>query len=240
MPDGGYSKRCIGQMPNERLWLGRPALMPSNTLSAATRRLRPNECPDTPDLDVGAPRRCFRIRRQRFVEAQDRSQPRRARQRSGDCIRGVREAGVARPPAAELTDAALERLLYRSAAPVEKRRPEPDWATVHRELKRAGLMLQLPWEEYRAAHPDGRGYSRYVAIRLMSRTERRRCGRPLLETDASLANLDGTNKCFAFSGTFVSLDCRAHTDAFGTVTGRVGWAFGPFGRSLLHGKGGLA
>ena len=80
---------------------------------------------------------------------------------AGDCIRRAREAGVAWPLAAELTDAALERLLYRSAAPVEKRRPEPDWAMVHRELKRAGVTLQLLWEEYRAAHPDGHGYSRF-------------------------------------------------------------------------------
>src|SRR6266851_2336183 len=56
-----------------------------------------------------------------------------------------------------------------------------------------------------------------------------------VETDASLANLDGTNTCFAFSGTFTSLNCRAHTDAFGTLTGRVGWAFGPFGRALAYG-----
>jgi len=61
-----------------------------------------------------------------------------------------------------------------------------------------------------------------------------------LETDASLANLDGTNTCFAASGTFTSFNCRAHTDAFGTATGRIGWAFGPFGRALLYGKGGLA
>jgi transposase len=80
---------------------------------------------------------------------------------AGDCIRRAREAGVAWPLAAELTDAGLERLLYRSAAPVEKRRPEPDWAMVHRELKRAGVTLQLLWEEYRAAHPDGHGYSRF-------------------------------------------------------------------------------
>jgi transposase len=32
---------------------------------------------------------------------------------------------------------------------------------VHRELKRAGVTLQLLWEEYRAAHPDGHGYSRF-------------------------------------------------------------------------------
>jgi transposase len=68
---------------------------------------------------------------------------------AGDCIRRAPEAGVAWPLAAELTDAALERLLYRSA----------DWATVHRELKRAGVTLQLLWEEYRAAHPDDHGYA---------------------------------------------------------------------------------
>jgi opacity protein-like surface antigen len=61
-----------------------------------------------------------------------------------------------------------------------------------------------------------------------------------IETDASLANLDGTNTCFAFSGTFSSLNCRAHTDSFGTATGRVGWAFGPFDRALVYGKGGFA
>ncbi|MGA3309848.1 MAG: outer membrane beta-barrel protein [Xanthobacteraceae bacterium] len=61
-----------------------------------------------------------------------------------------------------------------------------------------------------------------------------------IEADASLANLDGTNTCYAFSGTFTSFNCRAHTDAFGTFTGRVGWAFGPFDRSLLYVKGGAA
>ena len=82
---------------------------------------------------------------------------------AGDCIRRAQEAGVAWPLAAELTDAALERLLYRSAAPVGKRRPEPDWAMVHHELKRAGVTLQLLWGEYRAAQPDGHGYSRFVS-----------------------------------------------------------------------------
>ena len=35
---------------------------------------------------------------------------------------------------------------------------------VHRELKRAGVTLQLLWEEYRAAHPDGLGYSRFCQL----------------------------------------------------------------------------
>ncbi len=61
-----------------------------------------------------------------------------------------------------------------------------------------------------------------------------------VEADASLANLDGTNTCYAFSGTFDSLNCRAHTSSFGTLTGRVGLAFGPHDRSLAYIKGGAA
>jgi len=61
-----------------------------------------------------------------------------------------------------------------------------------------------------------------------------------VEADASLANLDGTNTCYGFSGTFTSFNCRANTDSFGTLTGRVGWAFGPYGRSLAYVKGGAA
>lgn len=61
-----------------------------------------------------------------------------------------------------------------------------------------------------------------------------------IEADATWANLDGTNTCYAFSGTFTSFNCRAHTNSFGTLTGRVGWAFGPSGRSLAYVKGGAA
>jgi transposase len=34
----------------------------------------------------------------------------------------------------------------------------------HRELRRPGVTLQLLWEEHRAAHPDGYGYSRYCEL----------------------------------------------------------------------------
>lgn len=41
-------------------------------------------------------------------------------------------------------------------------RPEPGWERVHRELTRhRGVTLQLPWLEYREAHPDGYQYSRF-------------------------------------------------------------------------------
>jgi hypothetical protein len=38
-----------------------------------------------------------------------------------------------------------------------------------------------------------------------------------VEADANWANVDGTTTCYAFSGFFVSANCRAHTDAFETL-----------------------
>jgi opacity protein-like surface antigen/outer membrane protease len=61
-----------------------------------------------------------------------------------------------------------------------------------------------------------------------------------IEVDLSAADLDGTNTCFAFSGFYVSANCRSHTTSLGTLTGRLGWAVGPQGRTLLYGKAGAA
>ena len=61
-----------------------------------------------------------------------------------------------------------------------------------------------------------------------------------LETDASWADMDGTNTCFAFSGFFISANCRAHIDALGTLTGRLGWTLPFDAQTLVYGKAGLA
>ena len=61
-----------------------------------------------------------------------------------------------------------------------------------------------------------------------------------IEADVSAADLDGTNTCFAFSGDFSSTNCRSHIDALGSVTGRLGWAAGGDGRTLLYLKIGRA
>src|SRR6202162_2791109 len=51
-----------------------------------------------------------------------------------------------------LSDAQLERLLYPPPPDVARQqRPVPDWAAVHRELRRPNVTLSLLWEEYRAA-----------------------------------------------------------------------------------------
>src|SRR6266550_6637102 len=84
---------------------------------------------------------------------------------AGDCIRRARRAGLSWPLPEDLSDAALERLVYPPPqVSATDRRSQPDWPTLHRELRRPGVTLQLLWEEYRSAHPDGYGYSRYCEL----------------------------------------------------------------------------
>jgi opacity protein-like surface antigen len=61
-----------------------------------------------------------------------------------------------------------------------------------------------------------------------------------LEVEASAVDADGTNTCLAYSGNFVSANCRTRQHAMGSITGRIGHAFGPQGRSLAYIKGGAA
>jgi transposase len=67
---------------------------------------------------------------------------------------------LAWPLPEDLDDGRLEALLFPppSGTPADQR-PMPDWAWVHRELRRPDVRLALLWEEYRAGAPDGFGYS---------------------------------------------------------------------------------
>ena len=84
---------------------------------------------------------------------------------AGEVIRRAKRAGLSWPLPDNLSDESIERLVY-PPTPIatEDRRPQPEWAAVHRELRRAGVTLQLLWEEYRDAHRDGYGYSRYCDL----------------------------------------------------------------------------
>ena len=67
------------------------------------------------------------------------------------------------PP--EMDDDALERLLFPREGQPAKSRPEPEFGAIHLELRRCKhVTLQLLWEEYREAHPDGYEYSRYCDL----------------------------------------------------------------------------
>ncbi|GGI78859.1 hypothetical protein GCM10007973_14410 [Polymorphobacter multimanifer] len=73
----------------------------------------------------------------------------------------AREAGLCAwplPPGHD-DDAALARLLFHRVGRPPRDRHEPDWQRVERELKRKGVTLLLLWQEYRADHPDGYGYT---------------------------------------------------------------------------------
>jgi len=78
----------------------------------------------------------------------------------------VEAAGLSWPLPDDLTDEALDRLLFpRSGCrPGFRRRVEPDWAMVARELKRPGVTLMTLWEEYRESEPEGYGYSRFCDL----------------------------------------------------------------------------
>src|SRR6478735_156978 len=84
---------------------------------------------------------------------------------AGECIRRARRAGLSWPLPEGLADETLERRLFPPPTVAARdRRPQPNWVAVHRELRRPGVTLQLLWEEHRAVHPNGYGYSRFCEL----------------------------------------------------------------------------
>ena len=79
----------------------------------------------------------------------------------GEILRRAKLAGIAYPLPVEMSEPALEAVLYPPQAPSSNKRPEPDWSAVHRELRRKGVTLDLLWQEYKAERPDGYQYSSF-------------------------------------------------------------------------------
>jgi transposase len=86
-----------------------------------------------------------------------------ARSTVGDHLARAELAGLTWPLPDDLSDAALEERLFASAASVPAR-PQPDWAVIDRERRRPNVTLRLLWEEYRAQHPDGYGYTQFCEL----------------------------------------------------------------------------
>jgi hypothetical protein len=76
-------------------------------------------------------------------------------------VRRARLAGLSWPLPEGMDDEGLELLLFPAptAASQSNRRPAPDWLHVEKELRRRSVTRLLLWEEYRAANPDGFGYT---------------------------------------------------------------------------------
>jgi transposase len=83
-----------------------------------------------------------------------------------DMVKRLAAAGLSWPLPEGLGDADLEALLYKNAGKKQghRRCPAPDWAAIHRELKRKHVTLAILWEEYIAAHPEGYRYSRFCEL----------------------------------------------------------------------------
>lgn len=68
----------------------------------------------------------------------------------------------------DLTDEVLEARLFArpggGAGVGVRKRPEPDWGQLVRELRRPAVTMMILWEEYRQAWPDGYGYSRFCEL----------------------------------------------------------------------------
>jgi transposase len=81
-------------------------------------------------------------------------------------LKRLASAGLSWPLPAEMTDTALETALFAAAGTKQghRRHVEPDWAEIHRELKRKHVTLTMLWDEYIERCPEGYRYSRFCEL----------------------------------------------------------------------------
>jgi len=89
-----------------------------------------------------------------------------ARSTVQDNLTRAAAAGLVWPLCPTITDAVLEQRLFARAGVKQgiRRRAEPDWPSLAREMRRPGVNLTVLWEEYRDSHPGGYGYSRFCDL----------------------------------------------------------------------------
>ncbi len=79
-----------------------------------------------------------------------------------DCLSRAAAAQLTWPLPEGMDDGELERRLYPGQSAAGRRRVEPVWSEVHRELRRKGVTLQLLWIEHKQRVPDGHQYTQFV------------------------------------------------------------------------------
>ena len=67
----------------------------------------------------------------------------------GDYLRRFEATGLPWPLPPDVDQAALETRLFARTSSKAVTRPLPDWPTVHQELQRKGVTLELLWQEYK-------------------------------------------------------------------------------------------
>ena len=81
----------------------------------------------------------------------------------GDTVRAAKSAGLFIWPLPDVSDSELRSKLF-SCPDTVQGRPQPDFGRIDTELRRKHMTLQLLWRDYRTAHPDGYGYSRFCEL----------------------------------------------------------------------------
>jgi transposase len=80
-----------------------------------------------------------------------------------DYLARAAAAGISWPLPARLSEEELEAKLFGKqpvTAKAAPERPQPDWKAIHEQLQQhRHLTLQLLWQEYQQAHPEGYRYS---------------------------------------------------------------------------------
>ena len=76
-------------------------------------------------------------------------------------LRRFQASGLVWPLAPDVDEATVAARLFTDHRPSVGARPLPDWATIHAELKRKGVTLQLLWIEYKQREPDGYQYTQF-------------------------------------------------------------------------------
>lgn len=85
----------------------------------------------------------------------------------GDYLQRAEAAGLSWPLPENLSESELaDRLLAPGNGLDESGPPKPlpDWRSIHEQLRRKGVTLQLLWEEYRQVHPEGYQRSRFCQL----------------------------------------------------------------------------
>jgi transposase len=83
-----------------------------------------------------------------------------------ETIERFKATGLDWPLPATVTDSDLEAKLYKNAGTKQghRRHAEPDWACIHRELRRKHVTLSILWDEYIEQHSGGYRYSRFCEL----------------------------------------------------------------------------
>ena len=91
-----------------------------------------------------------------------------ARSTVQDALKRAASAQLFWPLPDDLTDEVLEARLFArpggGAGAGVRKRPEPDWGQLVRELRRPAVTMMILWEEYRQVCPNGYGYSRFCEL----------------------------------------------------------------------------